>query len=320
MGPDEPETAGEAITRVLVSLSRQLVEQEQAVARAEEDAVHQARIRVRRIRSVLAVYRRILDTAETTRLRQTLRMFGAELGSARDPEVRAKTMEDLLQARTAPDVIDAVEALVDRSLAEYADAREKLLRVFESPEHRALLAWLEAFAANPPFGERSRRTAGKPAGSVFSQAIRREVARVDERARAAATRDMDALHELRKKARRLRYAANAMSSEPYPVLGARARAIGDAAEDAQNILGDHRDGLLLAAHLRHSLSDHALSRSASTGIGRFAARCERRAIEELAELGPALDAIHLAFSADDRTTIVASRDPQPTRDVLPQAS
>ncbi len=291
MGDDSAATAGGAIARVLVYLDAELREQLAAVRRDDPDAVHQARIRVRRIRSVLAVYRRLFARGQTEDLRRDLRELGASLGAARDAEVRAKATEDLLQARTAPAVIDAVEAIAGQSQDEYRTARTDLLNLFDSREHVALLDRVTGFAAAPPL----HRRAQKPAQRSFRKALRREVARVDEYARAAADLRLEALHELRKKARRLRYAADAVSSGPIAVLDARIQRLAYAAETAQDVLGDHRDGILLARHLRLSLNGHTLGRSAATGIGIFASRCEKQAIRELDRLDVALDGIRALY-------------------------
>ncbi|NEN06703.1 CHAD domain-containing protein [Diaminobutyricibacter tongyongensis] len=293
MEVDTAASAGDAIIRILVFLDAELRVQLEAVRRDEPDSVHQARIRVRRIRSVLAVYRRLFDRTQTDDLRQDLRALGAALGTARDPEVRAKTTEDLLLAHTAPAVIDAVESLAGQSRDEHRDARRGLLALFDSAEHAALLDRLTRFAVDPPLHP---HRAQRPARRSFRQALRREVGRVDERARAAADLQLDALHELRKKVRRLRYAADAVSSEPVAVLGARTQRLAYAAETAQDVLGDHRDGILLARHLRRAIAGHALNRSAATGVGIFAARCERQANRELERLDVALDGIRELYA------------------------
>jgi CHAD domain-containing protein len=280
-------SAGAAIVRVLVFLDAELREHLAAVRRDDPDAVHQARIRVRRIRSVLAVYRRLFARDQTEELRRDLRGLGVALGGARDPEVRAKAIEDLLLARTSPPVIDAVESLAEHSRSEYHSARNDLLRLMDSPGHADLLDRLTRFAVDPPLHDRARR----PARRSFRAALRREVARVDARARAAADLRLEPLHELRKKTRRLRYAAEAVSSEPAPILGARAQRLAEAAQTAHDVLGDHRDDILLARHLRHALGTHTLGRSAGTGVGIFAARSERRAIAALERLDDALDSI-----------------------------
>lgn len=284
---EDDTSAGVAVVRVLVFLDAELRDQLAAVRRNDPDAVHQARIRVRRIRSVLAVYRRLFARGQTEELRQDLRALGAALGTARDPEVRAKAMEDLLLARTSPPVIDAVEALAAQSQREFHRAHGALLQLFETAEHAALLDRITRFAVEPPL----HRRAARPAGRWFRKALRREVARVDARARAAADLRLEALHDLRKKTRRLRYAADAVSSEPAPVLGLRTQRLAYAAETAQDVLGDHRDGILLAHHLRHALDGHTLGRSAATGIGIFASRSQKQATRELDRLDVALDGI-----------------------------
>ena len=293
MGDDAAATAGDAIARVLVFLDAELREQLAAVRRDDPDAVHQARIRVRRIRSVLAVYRRFFARGQSEDLRRDLRALGAALGTARDPEVRAKTTEDLLLAHTAPAVIDAIESLAGQSRDEHGQAREDLLHLFDSVEHAALLDRLTMFAVDPPL---HRHRAERPARRSFRKALRREVRRVDERARAAADLQLEELHELRKKVRRLRYAADAVSSEPVAVLGIRTQRLANAAETAQDVLGSHRDEILLARHLRHALAGHRLGRSAATGVGIFAARSEKQANRQLDRLDVALDGIRELYA------------------------
>ncbi|HEV7185626.1 MAG TPA: CHAD domain-containing protein, partial [Leifsonia sp.] len=72
----------------LVRLAAELAEQLVAIELGGDDAVHQARSRVRRLRSVLGVYHRAFDRAAATELRTRLRGLGQQLGEARDLEVR----------------------------------------------------------------------------------------------------------------------------------------------------------------------------------------------------------------------------------------
>ncbi|WP_344400196.1 CHAD domain-containing protein, partial [Promicromonospora sukumoe] len=56
----------------------------------EPDAVHRLRTSVRRLRNVLAAFKRYLDRDAAAELRSRLKELGDVLGKARDLEVRAQ--------------------------------------------------------------------------------------------------------------------------------------------------------------------------------------------------------------------------------------
>lgn len=293
----EPATAGQAIGRVLVELATELRVQLVGIPDDADDAVHQARIRVRRLRSVLTSFKRLFDREATAPMRTALRDLGGALGAARDAEVRSSSIEALLaESRAAEDTMadDAAttDALVARSRTDVHVAHDELLHLLGSPEHGRFLAELDAFAVAPPL----RGRASKPAKPVFMAAIENAVGRVERAAREVSSRDLDALHELRKSARRLRYAADAASTEPAPVLGRKAQRLSAAGEAVQNILGDHRDGILLAAYLRESAGRGELGWAAATRVEELAARCEDAAASVLDGLDDALDGIRDPYS------------------------
>src|SRR6478735_7040916 len=75
------------------------VEETTAAALADEpDGVHQHRVRVRRLRSVLAGFRDSLDGPAADDVRARFREWGGELGVVRDMEVRAEVAETELAA------------------------------------------------------------------------------------------------------------------------------------------------------------------------------------------------------------------------------
>ena len=61
-----------------------------------------------------------------------------------------------------------------------------------------------------------------------------------------------ALHEVRKTAKRLRYAAEAAA----PIFGKRATTLARAAEEIQEILGDHHDSAVTRELLRELAASH----------------------------------------------------------------
>lgn len=251
----------------LVAVSAELAEQLVAIESDGDDAVHQARTRVRRLRSVLGVYRRAFEPAETEHLRARLKTLGDRLGVVRDAEVRAAALDGVLEADDDPVLVDGVEALAAGSRALHDRERAALLEHLRGRSHRRLLADLQGFAADPPLSEAGRRHPRRLTRHGLRMAVRRVHAERGD--------SLDERHETRKAARRLRYAAEAVADD----LGRDAVRLAAAAEAVQDALGAHRDHTLLAAFLR------------SNGFEAAALRCDRRARAALDGLDERLAAI-----------------------------
>ncbi|MFF1877384.1 CHAD domain-containing protein [Leifsonia sp. NPDC058230] len=261
----------------LIRLSAELSEQLIAVELGGEDAVHQARTRVRRLRSVLSVYRRAFNKAAANDLRHRLRSLGHALGDARDLEVRARSLEDLLAAETAPDVVDAVLGFAEEAHRGYEAAERSLLAHLRARPHRILLADLQEFAAVPPLRKRATKHPDDLIETALDNAL--------DRVRHGGSDTLEERHQLRKAARRLRYAAEAVSDTRD------VSEVAAAAEDVQDAFGDNRDLILLARHLRERASATELSASATAGIARLALVTETAAAERLSDADPALRAL-----------------------------
>ena len=258
-----PLTSKSPAADVIIEALRQLVEQLEQLdpeARADQpDAVHRMRSTVRRLRSVLAAYSRLFDAQRVDSLRHQLRSLGAVLGTARDAEVRAQLADDEL-AEIGHRVDDASRRrLVEGSLEEYRQAHEAALRMLSSASYYRLFDALDEFVANPPLSERGERR--QSIKVVAAKVVASELARLRKRAGAAAfagasgsggavdARGDQALHSARKAARRLRFAADAVSQGGTAVLGKKYRHIAREAERVQDALGDHRDSALFVEHL-----------------------------------------------------------------------
>lgn len=260
----------------LVAVSAELAEQLVAIETGGDDAVHQARTRVRRLRSILGVYRRAFEQDDAKRLRRRLRALGTRLGTVRDLEVLADAL-DALVAPAAPDALD--QATVDAVLAFAADARSahaaavtRLVSELSGRSDRRLIADTVSFAAAPPLSARGADHPRKTARKGLRRAARRVLTPGDD--------SLEARHTTRKAARRLRYAADAVAD----LFGRDAVRLAAAAEALQDMLGDHRDLVLLAAHLRQKAEAAGLSPAAAAGVERLASACEERADARLAGL------------------------------------
>jgi CHAD domain-containing protein len=244
--------ASAVIVRVLADLVEEVKRIDPAVRRDEPDAVHQLRTRVRRLRSVLGTFDEVIDAAATAPLREQLRALAAVLGEARDAEVmrdRTRTLVEDHQDTAAP----AGRRLTGGFETAHALGVAGVRAMLSDARYYRLLDALDALVADPPLA--AAGAAGREAGLVLPPVLAHEVGRVRKRAKSAdraetETERIELLHEVRKAAKRLRYAAEAVSRGDTAVLGGRARDLGAAAERIHDLLGEHRDSSLLQQHLR----------------------------------------------------------------------
>ncbi|MCU1538464.1 MAG: domain containing protein [Humibacillus sp.] len=220
---------------------------EAAVRAGEPEGVHDLRVALRRLRSALATFRPLVDAEVTEPLRDELRWAAGQLGGARDAEVVAERILALLDevaGDAPPEVVQRLRARVD---AETRVERGVTTEALDSDRYATALALLDATVAQPPWTPKAERGARPTA----RRRLRRDARRVLDLAEHAwAATDLEhrneLLHDVRKAAKRLRYAAETAE----PVLGKAARRIAAAATRVQTTLGDHHDDVVTREALR----------------------------------------------------------------------
>lgn len=266
------------------------LENEDPAARADEpDAVHQMRTSVRRLRSVLAAYRRLFDRAATDDLRDRLKRFGAALGEVRDAEVRGLRAQAYLDGLPPQqDDDDARHRLLGDAKADYRDAHDRLRRVMTSDAYFRLLDALDEFVADPPLTD----AAFMPAKKTVKKTIRREIRRVQKRADAIGEDGGDLevqLHAVRRASRRLRYVAETVAGQKG--FGSKYARVAEAGELVQDMLGEHRDSVLFGQHLELE-SNRADAEGERTFVyGVLAGLNDRSGETALAESAGAIDEV-----------------------------
>jgi CHAD domain-containing protein len=214
--------------------------------------VHQLRTRIRRLRSLFASYDTVFDREVTDPLRDRLQRIGTVLGEARDAEVlhdRAVTLLDDHESRSD----DTGTRLPGGLAEEYEAAHTRVVAGLSGDDWLGLLDELDEFVARPAYAE----GAMEPAADVVPAALEADLRRLLKRAKAARRVDDDderfaLLHEVRKAAKRLRYAAEAVSQGDAAVFGKRTVKLAGAAEAVHDLLGEHRDSVLMQRHLRQA--------------------------------------------------------------------
>lgn len=278
--PDTRPARGVDVLRTHLAQHTARLLQEDARVRADRpDSVHQLRIAARRLRSALTTYRPILVRQSTDPIREDLRWLGQGLGPARDAQVLREHLDALLADQPAELVMGPVAARIHGELGRASQAgRRQGREVLGSQRYFRLLDSLDALVESLPV----RAEAHEPAEDVVARLVARDTKRLRAAVRDIGPRDEQetgehdrALHEARKKAKRLRYAADSAT----PVLGRRAEKHGKAARKVQRALGRHQDAVVARATLREfAVQAHLAGENAFT-FGRLHALEEWRAAE-----------------------------------------
>lgn len=192
--PVDSDTA-QAFRPVVLAGLRQFRLNEPLVADGGAEAVHQARVALRRVRSAFRLFAPIVGDGAGVALRRELRWLTAELGKVRDL--------DVVLAHPGAGTAG------DRLRAERAVALDHLVAVLDSARVRTLLFDLAQWISDGgwlrrPDGEGVRDGPARSHAIVMLDRYRRKVKRGG---RDLARIDDDARHALRKDARTLRHAA-----------------------------------------------------------------------------------------------------------------
>ena len=248
---EEPAEADSPVGALLMYYLRrqygELLHHDPRVRQGGTDAIHKMRVATRRLRSALSSYRSTLDPEPARKLRSELRWLAGVLGEARDAQVMRHRLQAMVAAEPADLVMGPVAARVDEELLyDYRQAYGRVRGALNSERYFLALDGLEALIEDPPWTETSRQPAGKAAARMIRRDRRRLRRRV-HRARGLSGEDhAAALHDARKDAKRLRYAAEVWE----PVQPTEAKAMVDAAEHVQKILGEHQDSVVTRQYLR----------------------------------------------------------------------
>ncbi|MBO2449088.1 CYTH and CHAD domain-containing protein [Actinomadura barringtoniae] len=275
--PDEVrkggDTAGDAVVGYLAEQVAALLRYDPRARLAEFDAVHRMRVATRRIRSALQSYRAIVDRKHTDEVRAELKWLAEELGAVRDLEVLRMHFTARLEEVGEPAEQDWLKSIGRHEEAAY----RRLNVVLKEPRYFALLDALDALVAEPPLTERAEKGATVELPKLVKRSWKRLVKA--HRAVANAEHVEEARHEMRKSAKKARYAAELA----VPVLGQAAKDVAKNAKRVQEVLGDYQDGVIAMDHLRDAAT-RVTERSEAFTIGVLygVERCEAlRSISKL---------------------------------------
>jgi CHAD domain-containing protein len=253
------------------------------VRRDEPDSVHQMRVATRRARSALQAFRRFFEPEQPRRLGDELKWIATVLGRARDAEVLLARFTGQLDA-VAPDLVAGPirGRITAHFTSELSQAREAALGELDGKRYLALLDDLDAFLADPPLTPIAERPAGKALAAPVKRTARRLGRALTHATSLIAREEQEeeqekdtAIHEARKAAKRVRYAAEAA----MPALRGDAKRLSKRTKKLQTLLGEHHDNVVARSVLREIAGEaHAAGEDTFT-YGVLYERHAREALE-----------------------------------------
>jgi CHAD domain-containing protein len=208
----------------------------------EPDSVHKMRVAARKLRSLLAAYRPLFDREVTEPIRAELKWLGGVLGTARDAEVMGDRLID--EVHKLPDELvlgPVASRITSEQTSRYRDAHAAVLTELAGDRYLELLDRLDELVRTPPLTDK----ASKPAKKVMPDRVRHAWRRVGRAVDGAHQPDAEldvALHEVRKAAKRARYAATAAGADSFAKR----------MKKVQSVLGDHQDSVQARVALREA--------------------------------------------------------------------
>ncbi|KZS59194.1 CYTH and CHAD domain-containing protein [Mycobacterium ostraviense] len=261
LGRTSPSARGPApvdpVHRAVAQHVEELLTWDRAVRADVDDAVHQMRVTTRKIRSLLREAPDSFGLADGAWVLDELRELAGVLGVARDAEVLAERYQRELDGLEPQLVRGPVrERLVEGARRRYQTGLRRSLIAMRSKRYFRLLDALDTMVAEYPV-----TTFGPGPGPATPPNIDAAYRRVKKAAKAAKAaraahaagapagqaedglgpvlHPNEALHRIRKRAKRLRYTAAATGAD----------GVAQQAKAVQTLLGDHQDSVVSREHL-----------------------------------------------------------------------
>ena len=266
IGPNEP--AGAAVRAALTEAVDRIVRHDAGMRMEDAESLHQARVGLRQLRSHLRVFSPLLDRRWADALGSELRGLARQLGDVRDLDV----LIDRLTERTV-DLRPMIDPLLKDLVKRRETVRDELLERIRDERYAALLERLVAAAAAPRLVRAATRPAATTLPPLFDTAWKRVAKRADRLTPDSPDADY---HELRIRAKRARYAAQAIGPALDAAQQAGADAIRKRLTALQTLLGELQDAAtardeILGAAARHA-DDGPFNLSAGITLEREAQR------------------------------------------------
>ncbi|HEX2527040.1 MAG TPA: CYTH and CHAD domain-containing protein [Geminicoccus sp.] len=204
----------EVMIASIAAAMRQWLGNEAAVQHGgDPEGVHQMRVALRRLRSLLTLFKDLIPEAQRRSLSAELREIVQALGAARDLDVfETELLRPVAEARPQDPAPAALRSLVEQArVAAYAKAHAK---VGERSYARAVLrlsAWLDMRGWRTGFDSSSADQLAMPAAEAAASILEKALRKVLRQGRGFAELSPPERHEVRIALKKLRYGADAFA-------------------------------------------------------------------------------------------------------------
>jgi len=211
----------------------------------DPEGVHKMRVAIRRFRTILKTYRKVLGKKRVKPINEELRWLFKQLGEARDADVGEMAVSDFIASLPA-DSARAAAPYGAHVSQRTVDAYTNLTAVFVSKRYRKLMRMVEAFIDAGPRKAMKKRVDGLTIAEVADRDIHKFAGRMIKRGdRIIAESLIEKLHKLRIEAKHLRYLLDFFSmAQP-----ARWKHTIAELEKLQDLLGWHQDAIIARERL-----------------------------------------------------------------------
>lgn len=242
--PNGAPSAEHPLQRAVAEQIRELLVWDRAVRADAFDSIHQMRVTTRKLRSLLRDYQDSYGLPDDGWVLDELRELAAILGIARDAEVLAERYERQLDELT-PDLVRGPvrERLVGGARRRYQTGLRRSLIAMRSERYFRLLDALDAIAAQTPGTALGEEHSPVTIDAAYKKVRKsaKVAAQVEQEHPDDQHQRDEAIHRIRKRAKRLRYTAAATGEDK----------VSEQAKAVQSLLGDHQDSVVSREHLRH---------------------------------------------------------------------
>ncbi|MDT7723642.1 MAG: hypothetical protein QOI21_218, partial [Actinomycetota bacterium] len=221
----------------------------------DPEDLHQMRVTLRRMRSVLKMSGGLIGPHVTEPVRAELGWLGQSLGEVRDYDVLIGHLRELVAEFEARDQ-NAARELVGRFVSDRAVAKRRLTRALSSPRYATMLQTIAQVVRRPereiPVSEES--TVESSASADLISGLRKPYRKLAKAVSALPSDPPDDdIHALRIHGKRLRYAAELAQTAAKKKQAKQIRELIKATKDLQTVLGDHQDAVIAADRMRSVL-------------------------------------------------------------------
>jgi CHAD domain-containing protein len=258
--PGEP--AARLIHSALIGALLRIQAADPPARSGDAEGIHRLRTSTRRLRSELRTARDLIDQGRREDLERELKWLASTLGSVRDLDILIERLHSQLRDCISNNKNEgaALSELGDRLaplFARLADRHERDSRILrdalQGDRYRRLVETIEEWIVHPPLKD----DAWEPCWSLLPLLAASPWKRLKKGVRGLSRSSPDEeFHEVRKRAKRARYAAELIA----PALGGRvekkARRFIRLTTKLQDILGEHQDAVVAVAEVERFVDEN----------------------------------------------------------------